>query len=271
MLIEPSHPSLSIKRQCELLGLCRASYYYQAKAKDALTEKLMQLIDERYTQHPTEGARKLSRWLCAKGYDIGRYKVCGLMKQVGLAPIYPKPNLSAPAREPHAIYPYQLADMDIIKPDQVWCADITYIRTQVGHVYLVAIMDWFSRYVLAWELGTSLEADFCVSALKQALRISRCETFNTDQGSQFTSKPWIDVLTSYHITISMDGRGRYLDNIFVERLWRSVKYECIYLQEFWSVKEVRKALNNYFHYYNFDRLHEALDYKTPYQVYSRSD
>lgn len=268
MRIEPLHPHLSIKRQCELLGLCRASYYYTAKEVDAETEKLMRLIDEHYTEYPTEGARKVARWLNTQGYAIGRYKVRHLMKTMGLEPIYPKPNLSAPALHPHEIYPYQLRNMVITKPNQVWCADITYVRTQVGHVYLVAIMDWFSRYVIAWELGTTLETDFCTIALKRALQQARCEICNTDQGSQFTSSAWIELLKSHHITISMDGRGRYLDNIFVERLWRSVKYECIYLQEFWSVQEVKDALTNYFNYYNFKRLHEALGYQTPYQVYS---
>lgn len=270
MLIEPLHPQISINRQCQLLELNRSTYYYQAKPIDAATETLMALIDERYTQFPTEGARKISRWLKLQGYNAGRYKVRSLMRRMGLEPIYPKPDTSAKSREPHTIYPYLLTQMKVQYSNQVWCSDITFIRTRVGHVYLMAIMDWYSRYVIEWEIGVTLSADFCITALKRALSKSRCEIFNTDQGAQFTSKAWIELLTQHRISISMDGRGRYLVNIFVERLWRSVKYECIFLNEYYSVKEVKESLSKYFDYYNYERLHEALEYKTPYEVYLNS-
>lgn len=267
MLIEPNHPQLSLQRQCQLLGLSRATYYYKPMGIDAKSQKLMALMDERYTAYPHEGARKIARWLQAQGYTVGRYKVCSLMKQMGLEPIYPKPNTSARSRQEHTVYPYLLSDENITEPDQVWSSDITYIRTKVGHVYLTVIMDWYSRYVIEWELSTTLEADFCVDALSRALTHSCCKICNTDQGSQYTSAAWIELLKQHQVSISMDGRGRYLDNIFTERLWRSVKYECIYLREFYSVKEVKQALTDYFNYYNYQRLHQALDYRTPFQVY----
>jgi putative transposase len=200
------------------------------------------------------------------GYTIGKKRVATLMKKMGLQTVYPKPNTSVPNKR-HEVYPYLLKDTEIIRPNQVWSADITYVPLLGSHVYLVAIIDWYSRYVLAWQLSISLEADFCIEALKNALTRAKCDIFNTDQGSQFTSQAWIDILKAYHISISMDGRGRYLDNIFVERLWRSVKQECIYLHEFTSVAEVKKALTKYFEYYNHQRLHQSLDYRTPADVY----
>ena len=229
----------------------------------------MKLIDKRYTEHPYEGARRLAKWLCTQGHDVGRARTTTLMKKMGIEAIYPKPNTSVPDKA-HAIYPYLLRDKLIENPDTVWCADITYIPLQQGWAYLVAIMDWYSRYVIAWEVSDTLEAEFCVKALKRALKLGKCKIFNTDQGSQFTSDVWIELLIENHISISMDGRGRYLDNIFVERLWRSVKYECIYLQEFSTSDEVKIALKKYFKYYNHERLHQALEYATPFDIYSGS-
>lgn len=226
----------------------------------------MRAIDEHYLQYPHEGARKVSRMLKSKGFAVGRYRTLTLMKEMGIEPIYPKPNTSAPNRA-HEVYPYLLRDVDITRVNQVWSSDVTYIPLLGGHVYLMAIIDWYSRYVIDWELSITLEAEFCVRALKRALEKNRCDIFNTDQGAQFTSHAWIETLKSKHISISMDGRGRCLDNVFVERLWRSVKQECIYRHQFESVKAVKKALMDYFDYYNNKRMHQALDYRTPADVY----
>jgi len=266
--IEHDNPTISVRRQCELLGLSRSSYYYDDMPVDN-KQALMNLIDEHYCLYPTEGARKVSLMLKSRGYDVGRYATQRLMQEMGIEPIYPKPNTSVPNKA-HAIYPYLLRDMEISAPNQVWAADITYCRLKQGFAYLVAIMDWYSRYVIEWELSSTLDADFCVAALKRALEKGRCDIFNTDQGSQFTSSLWIDELTKHHITISMDGKGRYLDNIFVERLWRSVKCECVYLHDFQSIKQIRQGLEGYFQYYNFKRFHQGLDYLTPAEVYFHS-
>jgi putative transposase len=267
--IETTHPSLSIEQQCHLLGLPRSSYYYEAKPEPECLYAIMNLIDEHYCQHPAEGARKVSLMLKSHGYDISRHSSQRIMQEMGIEPIYPKPNTSAPNKA-HSVYPYLLRDMDIVKPNQVWAADITYCRLKHGFAYLVAIMDWCSRYVIEWELSNTLDADFCVATLQRALTKGRCEIFNTDQGSQFTSAAWIDELKKHHISISMDGKGRYLDNIFVERLWRSVKCECIYIHDFQSIKQMRKGLEEYFNYYNFKRPHQGLDYLTPSEVYFHS-
>ena len=265
--IDPNHPELSIQEQCDVLGLNRSTYYYQAIATTLKEENMMRLIDEYYLQYPHEGARKISRMLQRNGYDVGRYRAGNLMKKMGIIAIYPKPNTSVRCHE-HEVYSYLLNDTDITKPNQVWCADITYVPLQGSHVYLIAIMDWYSRYVLEWGLSITLEAEFCVDALKRALaHYKRCEIFNTDQGSQFTSHIWINILKEHHISISMDGRGRYLDNIFIERLWRSVKQECIYRHSFESMKSLKQALHEYFEYYNHKRVHQSLDYRTPAEVY----
>lgn len=266
-LISPNNQDLTLQRQCELIGLSRSSYYYKAAPPSIEDEKLMQLLDKHYTAFPFEGKIKRARWLSSQvDYVVGKKRVASLMKKMGIETLYPKPNTSVANKE-HTIYPYLLRDESITAPNQVWSADITYIPILGSHVYLIAIIDWYSRYVVEWELSISLEADFCILALEKALSKARCEIFNTDQGSQFTSSSWIKILKDAKISISMDGRGRYLDNIFVERLWRSVKQECIYLRDFSSVSEVRLALREYFKYYNTQRLHQALDYKTPEQVY----
>jgi len=266
-LIELDKVDIPLFRRCELLGLSRSSYYYQKVGLDAETERLMYLLDQHYTAHPYEGKIKRSRWLSNQvGYTVGKKRVASLMKKMGLETVYPKPNTSVPDKT-HAIYPYLLRDKDIIAPNQVWSTDITYIPLLGSHVYLMAIIDWYSRYVIEWSLSITLEADFCVEALQSALSRGHCDIFNTDQGSQFTSEQWIKTLLSAKVSISMDGRGRYLDNIFVERLWRSVKQECVYLHDFASVAEVKLALKKYFEYYNHERLHQSLDYCTPAEVY----
>ena len=266
-LIEADEPALTRRQRCDLLGMSRSSYYYQPVEENPEDERLMQLLDQHYTDYPHEGKVKRALWLSQQvGYTVGRKRVASLMKQMGIATVYPKPNTSVPDKS-HEVYPYLLKDADITYPNQVWSADITYVPLLGSHVYLMAIIDWYSRFVIDWRLSITLEADFCVEALKSALEKGRCDIFNTDQGSQFTSKAWINTLKAAHISISMDGRGRYLDNIFVERLWRSVKQECIYLNSFNSVAEVKAALIKYFDYYNHQRLHQSLDYQTPADVY----
>jgi putative transposase len=226
----------------------------------------MRLIDEQYTRTPFYGSRRIRAVLVRMGHSINRKRVQRLMRIMGLEAIYPKPNLSR-AHPDHKIFPYLLKDLDINRCNLVWGTDITYIRLNRGWLYLVAIMDWFSRYVLSWELSTSLEADFCLSALEKALALGLPEIFNSDQGSQFTSLGFIDKLKQYPVRISMDGRGRAMDNIFTERLWRSVKYEEVYLKDYASVPEARQGIRAYFHFYNEERPHQSLGYRTPAEVY----
>jgi len=228
----------------------------------------MKLIDEEYTRHPFLGTRRMRKYLNTEGYPVNRKRVQNLYLGMGIEAIYPAPNLSK-ANKGHTIYPYLLRGKTITHCNHVWSTDITYIRLKKGFVYLIAIIDWYSRFVLDWQISTTLEADFCVETLQRTLRLAanQCDIFNTDQGSQFTSNEFIKVLKDNAIKISMDGRGRALDNIFVERLWRSVKYECIYLEEFATVSSVHDALHEYFNYYNHKRFHQSLDYKTPAAVY----
>jgi putative transposase len=226
----------------------------------------MNLVDATYTQFPFFGTRQMTNFLRSEGYEIKRHQVRSIYERLRLRSLTPCPNTSRPHPE-HNIYPYLLRNIDIVKPNQVWSSDITYIRLQRGFVYLMAIIDWFSRYVLDWELSISLDATFCIEALTRALSVSRCEIFNTDQGAQFTSDGFTNLLNMHNIKISMDGKGRALDNVFVERLWRSVKYECIYLREFASVREVKQAIQNYFLFYNNVRPHQSLGGKTPRSVY----
>ena len=267
--IEPSHPRLSIARQCALLGLPRASYYRGLGGGEETAEnlQLMRLIDEEYTRHPFYGSRQMRNWLRRQGYKVTRKRVQRLMRKMGLVSVAPKPNTSrrAPA---HQIYPYLLRGLEIPRANQVWCADITYIRLAKGFVHLTAVMDWHSRYVLAWEVSVTMEEGFCVSALQSALRRhGRPEIFNTDQGAQFTGQAFTGVLKEAQVAISMDGKGRAMDNIMVERLWRSVKYEEIYLKDYASVAELVAALRAYFAFYNDERPHQSHDGLTPAQVY----
>jgi putative transposase len=266
MMIEPKHKSISIGRQCDLLGLPRASYYYVPKGDDTYNQLMMNLLDEQFTRTPFYGVPRMTAWLRREGYDVNPKRIRRLMRQMGLEAVYPKKRLSK-AHPAHKKYPYLLRDVVIDRPDQAWCADITYIRLQQGFVYLVVIMDWYSRYVLAWDISITLEAFFCIEALKRALMISRPEIFNTDQGVQFTSTDFTEILERKGISISMDGRGRVYDNIFVERLWRTVKYEEVYLYQYLTVADARRGLGRYFHFYNTERIHEALGYKTPHEIY----
>jgi putative transposase len=256
----------SMRRQCELLGLERSGLYYQPVEESRENQKFMRLLDREYTSHPFYGVRRMTLFLRKLGHGVNGKRVRRLLRLMGLEAIYCKPRLSLP--DPVAgKYPYLLRRVKVERPDQVWCADITYIGLEDGWTYLVAVMDWFSRYVLAWELSNTLESGFCVNALEQALAGGRKpEIHNTDQGSQFTSADWIGTLEKAGARISLDGRGRAFDNIFIERLWRTVKYEHVYLQEFWSVAQLRKSLEAYFEEYNFKRWHQGLDNRAPAEV-----
>lgn len=268
MAIEPGNQKIAVYKQCELLGLNRSSLYYKPHRDTQYNEQLMRLIDEQYIRTPFYGIDKMVEWLGRQGHFVNHKRVRRLMRQMGLEAVYPrrKRGLSVPDKG-HKIYPYLLKDVLITRPDQVWSADITYIRMYRGWLYLVAVMDWFSRYVLSWEVSVTLESDFCVDALEQSLRSGRPEVFNTDQGSQFTSIGFTDILREGGVRISMDGKGRVFDNIFIERLWRSVKVEEVYLRDYQTVAEARYYLGRYFELYNNERLHQALDYRTPAEVY----
>jgi putative transposase len=255
-----------VKRQCELLGVARSSVYYEPEGESAYNLKLMRLIDEQYTRTPFYGSRRMTEWLRRQGHEVNRKRVGRLMEEMGIEAIYPHRRLSEPAPE-HRIYPYLLRGVEIERVNQVWSTDITYIRMRRGFAYLVAVIDWFSRYVLSWELSQSLETEFCLRALERALRVSLPEIFNTDQGAQFTSAEFTHRLEQAGVAISMDGRGRALDNVFVERLWRTVKYEEVYLKDYASVAHAIEELARYFRFYNRERLHQALGYRTPEEVY----
>ncbi|MBI3655125.1 MAG: IS3 family transposase [Acidobacteria bacterium] len=268
--IDSAHPELSIRQQCDLLGLARASYYYEPAPESAENLLLMRLIDEQYTRTPFYGIPRLTAWLNDQklGGPVNHKRVPRLMQLMGIEAVYPKPRLSRPGRDvQHRVYPYLLEGVPIGRPDQVWSTDITYIRLRPGFVYLVAIMDWHSRYVLSWELSNRLEVNFCLAALERALAGGKPEIFNSDQGAQFTSRSFTGRLEAAGVRISMDGRGRVFDNIFIERLWRSVKYEDIYLKEYDSVPALVDGLDRYFRFYNGERLHQSLDYRTPESVY----
>jgi putative transposase len=265
-LVEPGHPQLSVRRQCELLGLARSSLYYEPAAETAENLRLMRLLDEEYTAHPFYGSRRLTTWLNRQGEQVNRKRVQRLMRLMGLEAIYPKPRLSAAGRG-HRIFPYLLRGVTVGRPDQVWSADITYVPLPSGFLYLAATIDWFSRYVLAWRLSNTLDGSFCLDMLEEALSRGRPEVFNTDQGVQFTAEAWTGRLGAAGVAVSMDGRGRALDNVFVERLWRSVKYEDLYLRGYAAVPEVRHGLGQYFGFYNEERPHQSLGGRTPGEVY----
>ena len=257
---------IPIYRQCELLEIARSSYYYQAERDDSYNLVLMNRIDEQFTKTPFYGVPRMTAWLNREGYPVNQKRVRRLLRAMGLEAVYPKPKLSQ-AHPEHKKYPYLLKDLVIDRPDQVWGSDITYIRMVHGFVYLVAVMDWFSRYVLAWQISITLETGFCLQALEQALGVSKPEIFNTDQGVQFTTSDFTGRLEKEEVRVSMDGRGRVFDNIFVERLWRTVKYEEIYLKHYQTVSEVRDGLAKYFFFYNTERIHESLGYRPPYELY----
>lgn len=257
-----------MRRQCALLGLSRSSLYYEPVPESAENLRLMERIDKEYTRHPFLGSRRLTTWLIGQGEKVNRKRVQRLMRLMRLEAIYPKPKLSA-ARAGHRIYPYLLRNVSIQRPDQVWSTDITYIPLARGFMYLAAIIDWFSRYVLAWRLSNTLDGSFCLEMLEEALSRGRPEVFNTDQGVQFTAAAWTSRLESAGVAVSMDGKGRCLDNVFVERLWRSVKYEDIYVWRYETVPELQQGLGRYFPYYNEERRHQALDDRTPAAVYQQ--
>lgn len=265
-LIEADHSQLSVRRQCELLGLSRSSLYYEPVTESAENLRLMRRLDQEYTAHPFLGSRRLTKWLIEQGEEVNRKRVQRLMRLMGLEAIYPKPKLSAAGRG-HRIYPYLLRNVSIERTDQVWSTDITYLPLASGFMYLAAIIDWFSRYVLVWRLSNTLDGSFCLDMLEEALSRGRPEVFNTDQGVQFTATAWTGRLESAGVAVSMDGKGRCLDNIFVERLWRTVKYEEVYLHRYEVVPELVSGLERYFAYYNEDRLHQSLDYRSPAAVY----
>jgi len=229
-MIEPDHAHIGIARQCELLGLPRSTYYYASQGESGENLQLMRLLDEQYTQTPYYGIRRMTAWLRSQGYEVNRKRVARLLHTMGLETIYPKPRLSQ-SHPDHRIYPYLLRGVPITRVNHVWSTDITYIRLHGGFIYLVAVMDWFSRYVLSWAVSITMDVGFCLEALDQALELAQPEIFNTDQGAQFTSIDFTGRLESAGIRISMDGRGRALDNVFVERLWRTVKYEEVYLKD----------------------------------------
>ncbi len=266
--MEPWHPEISVRRQCDLLGVNRSGLYYQPMGESEENLMLMRLIDEEYTRHPFYGSRRITVWLCDQGHEVNRKRVSRLMEAMGIEAIYPKPKLSQ-SGEGHKIYPYLLKGVEVTRINQVWSTDITYIRMAQGFVYLVAVMDWFSRFVLSWALSLTMELDFCVEALKRALRRGRPEIFNNDQGTQFTSEKFTGELERRGITISMDGRGRCFDNIFIERLWRSLKYEEVYVREYVSVPEAQTGIGNWFRFYNQERRHQSLGYQTPADLYLR--
>lgn len=267
-MVERDHAELSIRRQCDLLSLHRSGLYESRDKKPPEEDaELMKEIDKIYTDRPYFGSRRIRNILRRQGWKINRKRVQRLMRAMGIEGVAPGPRTSRPHPE-HQVYPYLLRNLNVVRPNQVWCADITYIPMKKGHMYLVAVMDWFSRRVLSWELSNSLDSSFCVDALQQALAsYGTPEIFNTDQGCQFTSEAFVSVLQDAGIRISMDGRGRALDNIFIERLWRSVKYEDIYLNDYENVPDLYRGLIRYFRRYNDDRPHQGLNDQTPSEVY----
>ena len=266
VFIQPNS-NISIVRQCELLGISRGSYYYQPVPESEKNIRLMRRIDEIYTKHSYYGARKITRQLKREKMKVNHKRVERLMGIMGIQAIYPKKNLSKNGKN-HAKYPYLLNKIDINRPNLVWGTDITYVRANGQWFYLVAMIDWYSRYVISWRLSRSLETDFCIACLKEALAVALPEIHNSDQGVQFTAEEYLAILKAHEsIRISMDGRGRCFDNIFTERLWRNVKYEEVYLKEYESFAHAERSLAEYFQTYNYERLHENLDYLTPAEVY----
>jgi len=267
VLIDPAHPRLSIVKQCELVSISRSSYYEAPAGESPENLALMRVIDGQFLGTPWYGSRQMTRHLRRHGHPVNRKRVRRLMRQIGLAAVYQRPKTTVPHPE-HKIWPYLLRDLEISRPDQVWCADITYIPMRRGFLYLVAIMDWASRKVLSWRLSNTMDVEFCIEALEEAMvTYGRPDIFNTDQGSQFTSPRFTGVLTRAGIRVSMDGRGRWMDNVFIERLWRSLKYECVYLNAFETGSEARAGIGKWIGYYNADRPHSALGGRTPGEVH----
>lgn len=266
-MIIANNKLLSISSQCALLSISRSSVYYTPVGENPLNVKLMELIDMQFLDTPWYGTRQMARYLRREGYMVGRKRVRRLMQKMGLSAIFQAPRTTVPNPE-HKIYPYLLRNLAITSANQVWCTDITYIRMNRGFLYLVAIMDWYSRKVLSWRISNTMDTDFCIEALEEAIETYGApELFNTDQGSQFTSQRFIGVLKEHSIRISMDGRGRWMDNVFIERLWRSLKYECVYLQAFESGSQAKQKIGNWMEYYNTKRPHSTFGEKTPFEVY----
>ncbi len=265
--VDRRQPSLSVVRQCRLLGISRSGLYYQPVAVSEEDLTVMKMIDRQYLATPFYGARRLAAWLKNQGHRVNRKRVRRLMQVMGLKAIYRRPRTSTPAPG-HRIYPYLLSGVEITRPNQVWAADITYIPMARGFLYLVAIIDWCSRYVLSWRLSNTLDTGFCVEALEEALRKGRPDIFNTDQGAQFTGEAFTGMLEQHGVRSSMDGKGRYSDNLFVERLWRTVKYEEVYLKAYQDGRDARMGIGDYFRFYNTERPHQALGYRTPAEAYA---
>lgn len=265
-MVELNHAHLSIRRQCELLDLNRSTLYYEPATESELNLTLMRLLDEYYLQMPFLGVIKMTERLRSQGYEVNPKRVRRLLRKMGLVAIYPTPKTTVPNKE-HKIYPYLLRNLPITHANQVWSSDITYIPMAKGFMYLVAVMDWFSRYVLSWRLSNTLDGSFCLAALQEALQWSKPRIFNTDQGAQFTARAFTGTLAEAEVQISMDGRGRAFDNIFNERLWRSVKYENVYINDYNSVPALEQGLSDYFDLYNHVRPHQSLDYRTPADYY----
>jgi putative transposase len=266
-MIEPDHPKLSVLRQCNLLELARASYYRTPSSETKENLELMRIIDEEYTRHPFLGSRGMRKYLRREGLRVNRKRVQRLMRLMGLASIAPQKRTSIPALG-HKVYPYLLRRMEIDRPNKVWCSDITYIRLKRGFVFLTVVMDWHSRHVLSWEVSVTMDDSFCVSALERALRRHpKPDIFNTDQGAQYTGSAFTGVLKDHKVKISMDGKGRVTDNIMVERLWRTVKYEDVYTKDYETVEDLIAGLRKYFDYYNNARSHQSLGDMTPAEKY----
>jgi putative transposase len=266
-LVEKEHQELSVRRQCELFSLNRSSLYSEPIGLSEEDQRILEEMDKIYMEFPFYGSRRMSRELKRRGYKVGRQRARSLMRILGVEAIYPRKRLSFPDKD-HQIYPYLLRDVSIDRPDMAWATDITYIRLKHGFVYLVAVMDLFSRYIVSWKISNTLETDFCCEALKEALEGGKPEYFNTDQGAQFTSKEFISILKSEKIKISMDGKGRVIDNIFIERFWRTLKYEEVYTKSYESVWECKRSIGEFIDKYNTRRLHESLkEYDIPLEAY----
>lgn len=266
-MIEPKHSSLSLLRQCQLVSIARSSYYFKPKGESEFNLELMRLIDRQYLKTPWYGSRQMARFLRRQGHAVGRKRIRRLMRLMGLSAVAPGPNTSRRHAQ-HKVYPYLLRHLQIDRVNQVWCADVTYLPMAHGFLYLVAIMDWHSRRVLSWRVSTTQDTDFCVEALEEALeRFGQPDIFNTDQGSQFTADAWIRVLKKHDVQISMDGKGRWMDNVFIERLWRSCKYECVYLNAFENMRDAQEKIGDWMSYYNHDRPHSSFGDNTPDETY----
>jgi putative transposase len=269
-MIDLQHPNLSVRNQCELLSFNRSTLYHKTKSSLVSDTNLANEIHDLWLEMPFYGYRKITAELNRRGHKINAKRVIRIMKQMNIAAIYPKPNLSR-KREGHKIYPYLLSELIISYPNQVWMVDITYLKMPIGFAYLIALIDVYSRYIIAANISNSMDSEFCIEALDKALKVNHPEIVNSDQGSQFTGSDWIEFLTKENIQISMDGKGRWIDNVFIERFWRTVKYEHFFLHNFNDVAEVKVSIKNFIETYNHKRLHQNLNYQTPAEVYQKKN